>query len=97
MLTGKQRAALKREANGLSPVFQVGKGGVEKSLIEATENCLAARELVKLRVLETSPQTPREVADLLAGATKSQVVQVVGRSVVLFLKKDKESRFAQVL
>ena len=96
MLTSKQRAALRGMANRLQPVFQIGKGGVDKELITATDKCLAARELIKLRGLETSPHTAREAADMLAAATGADVVQVIGYTVVLFRRKPKESQFDEV-
>ena len=97
MLTSKQRAALRGAANGLQPVFQIGKGGIDEQVIKATADCLAARELIKLRTLETSPQSAREAAEELAGATGAEVVQVIGGTLVLFLQKKKESAFAGVL
>ncbi|MFV0413423.1 MAG: YhbY family RNA-binding protein [Oscillospiraceae bacterium] len=97
MLTSKQRAALRKEANGLTPVFQVGKDGIDQALVKATADCLAARELIKLRVLETSPNGPRDVAGQLAEATGAEVVQVIGSVLVLFLKKKKDSAFAAAL
>ncbi|MDL2219540.1 YhbY family RNA-binding protein [Ruminococcaceae bacterium OttesenSCG-928-O06] len=97
MLSSKNRAALRKAANGLSPVFQIGKGGVDAPLIQATADCLAKRELVKLKLLETSPVPAREAAEELAAATGAEVVQVIGRVVVLFLQKKKESAFAEVL
>ncbi|MDL2324659.1 YhbY family RNA-binding protein [Ruminococcaceae bacterium OttesenSCG-928-A16] len=97
MLTSKQRAALRKAANGLSPVFQIGKEGVEQSLITATQSCLAKRELIKLRTLETSPETAREAANALAEATGAEVVQVIGGTMVLYLQKKKESAYADLL
>ena len=52
MLTSKQRAALRAAANTLDPVFQVGKGEIDEMLIKSTADCLAARELIKMKVLE---------------------------------------------
>ncbi len=95
-MTSKQRAELRRAANPLQPVFQVGKDGIDEAVVKATADCLAARELVKLRVLETSPHTPREAADQLAQATGAEPVQVIGRVVVLFRRKKKESKFDDV-
>ena len=92
MLTSKQRAALRGAANPLEPVFQIGKGE-----IDAVADCLAARELIKLKVLETSEYTAREAADILAQATGADCVQVIGRKFVLFLKKKKDSAFDAVL
>ena len=97
MLTSKQRAALRKAANGLDPVFQVGKGEIDETLIQATADCLAARELIKMKVLETSMYSAREAADALAEATGADVVQVIGSKFVLFLKKKKESRFDDLL
>lgn len=97
MLTSKQRAALRKAANGLDPVFQVGKGEIDETLVKSTADCLAARELIKMKVLDTSPYNAKEAAALLAGATGAEVVQVIGSKFVLFLKKKKESAFAELL
>lgn len=97
MLTSKQRAALRKAANGLDPVFQVGKGEIDETLVKSTADCLAARELIKMKVLETSVYSAREAAELLAEKTGAEVVQVIGSRFVLFLKKKKESRFDDVL
>ena len=97
MLTSKQRAALRKAANGLDPEFQVGKGEIDETLIKSTADCLAARELIKMKVLETSLYSAREAAELLAEQTGAEVVQVIGSKFVLFLKKKKESRFEDLL
>ena len=97
MLTSKQRAALRKAANGLDPVFQVGKGEIDETLIKSTADCLAARELIKMKVLETSVYSAREAAELLAAETGAEVVQVIGSKFVLFLKKKKERRFDDLL
>ena len=97
MLTSKQRALLRREANGLTPVFQLGKGEIDDTLVRATNDCLAARELIKLKVLETSPYSAKEAAALLAEKTHSDSVQVIGSKFVLFRQKEKESSFAELL
>ena len=97
MLTSKQRAALRKAANGLDPVFQVGKGEIAAPLIKSTADCLAARAHLKMKVLETSLYSAREAAELLAEQTGAEVVQVIGSKFVLFLKKKKESRFEDLL
>lgn len=96
-ITSKQRSALRAQANGLEAVFQIGKGGVEPQLVQSLKNCLAKRELVKLRLLETSPIAAKDAAEKLAQECGAQVVQVIGRVVVLFCQKPKESAFNQVL
>ena len=97
MLTSKQRAALRAAANTLDPVFQVGKGEIDEMLIKSTADCLAARELIKMKVLETSMYNAKEAAAILAEATGADVVQVIGSKFVLFLKKKKESKFEDIL
>jgi len=97
MLTSKQRAALRGAANTLDPVFLIGKEEIGPAMTAAVSDCLAARELIKLKVLETSAYAPREAAELLAEATGADCVQVIGRKFVLFRQKPKESAFAALL
>lgn len=84
MITTKERAALRRLANGLTPLFQIGKSGVTESVIATVDEALTARELIKLRVLETSPHTAREASDAICAAIGADGVQVVGRVLVLY-------------
>lgn len=97
MLTSKQRAFLRKEANGLDPVFQVGKGEIDEALIKSTADCLAARELIKMKVLESSIYSAKEAAQMLAQATGSDSVQVIGSKFVLYKQKDKDGKFADQL
>lgn len=84
-MTGKERAFYRAQANGLEPLFQVGKGGMSDALIKQTDDALRARELIKVKVLlESSPITPRETADELAKATGADVIQVIGGVIVLY-------------
>ena len=85
MLSSKQRAQLRAEANGLDPIFLIVKEGVTESVIAQVEDTFNTRELFKIKVhLETSPETPKEIAQRIAEATKCDVVQVVGGTIVLF-------------
>lgn len=90
MLTSKQRAKLKSLAAATETILQVGKGGVGGQLIKQVDDALTARELIKLRLLDTAPETPDETAQALADATGSQVVQVIGRRVVLYRRNPKK-------
>lgn len=84
-MTSKRRAELRGQANRLEPLFQVGKGGISDALISQTNDALRAHELIKLKVLlESAPETPREIAEKLAAATGSQVVQVIGGSMIFY-------------
>ena len=72
-------------ANRLDPLFQVGKSGVTPAVIAQTEEVFNTHELIKLKVLlESAPETPREIAEKLAAGTGSQVVQVIGGSIILY-------------
>lgn len=96
-LTSKQRARLRGLANGIDTIVHVGKDGLGDALIRQTEEALEARELVKGRVLENAPLTPREAAEALAGRTRSEVVQVIGTKFVLYREthsKPKDQRIA---
>lgn len=90
MLTSKQRARLKSIAASTETILQIGKGGVGEQLVKQVDDALTARELVKLRALETAPEEPGELAQALAEATGSQVVQVIGRRLVLYRKNRKK-------
>lgn len=84
-MTGKQRAAFRAQANGLEPLFQIGKGGVSDAFIKQTDDALTARELIKIKVLlESSPVTPREVANEVSKKTGAEVIQVIGGVIVLY-------------
>ena len=59
MLTSKQRAILRGKANTMDPVFIVGKGEIDETMIQGVKDCLDARELIKLKVLENSMYNAR--------------------------------------
>lgn len=84
MLNSRQRAQLRGLANSLDTIFQIGKGGVTENTVKQVDDALEARELIKLRVLETSPVSAREAADVIAEKTHSDVVQVIGTRFVLY-------------
>ncbi len=91
-MTSKQRAYLRGLANKLEPIVHAGKGGISDAMIKQADDALAARELIKGKVLESAPATAREVAEDIAAAVNAEVVQVVGRTFVLFRQKEKESQ-----
>ena len=89
-MTSKQRAYLKSLAVNLDTIFQIGKGGVTEELCNQLLNALNAREIIKIKVLETSPLTARETAEEIAQTTGAEVVQVIGTKIVLFRVSDIE-------
>lgn len=90
MLDSKQRAYLKGLASTYSTILQIGKGGISDNVIRQVDDSLRVRELIKIRVLSNSEYTPREVGKIIADATGSEVVQVIGTKVVLFRRNPKE-------
>lgn len=89
-MTSKQRAYLKSLASSLTPVLQVGKASLTPEMTEAIDEVLEKRELIKISVLKNCFGEPREVAETMAERTNSEVVQVIGKKIVLYrpAKKD---------
>lgn len=91
-MTSKQRAQLKSIAADTDAILQVGKGGVGETLIRQVADALKARELIKMTVLETTPASAGQVAQELAAKTGAEVVQVIGRKIVLFKRNPQEPK-----
>lgn len=89
MLTSKERAELRSQANGLETTLMVGKDGVTQAVIEEAEKLLTARELVKGKVLETALMSPREVSDALCQATGAEGISCVGSKFVIWRFSEK--------
>ena len=90
-LTSKQRAQLRGLANSIDTILHVGKDGIGDNLVKQADDALEARELITGKVLETSLLSSREAAEALASATRRQVVQVIGKKIVLY-KEGKENK-----
>ena len=89
MLTSKQRAELRSQANNLDTTLIVGKEGVTDAVIAEAENLLTARELVKGKVLESAFMSPREVSDAICEATGADGVSVIGTKFVIYRFSEK--------
>lgn len=90
MLTSKQRAHLRSIAQSYDTIFQIGKFGLSDQTVQTVSDALEARELIKLRTLETCAYTPREAAEALAEACGAEVVCVTGSRFVLWRRSSKE-------
>ena len=88
-MTSKQRAYLKGLAMKIDPVLQIGKSGLSPDLVTAVSECFHNRELIKIAVLKNCFDDPRELAETLAERTHAQVVQVIGKKIILY-KPDKK-------
>ena len=84
MLNSKQRASLMKMASSISPIFQIGKSSLTSEIIEAVDAALEKRELIKISVLKNCADDPKELSEMIAERTRSQVVQVIGKKIVLF-------------
>ena len=91
-MTSKQRAYLRAIANGISPIFQVGKNGVSDNLVEQLSDALEAREIIKINDLENSDYDVKELGNILAEKTSSILVQTVGNKITLFRQRKKDSK-----
>ncbi|WP_371368612.1 RNA-binding protein [Sporomusa rhizae] len=91
-LTGKQKRFLRAMGSTLDPVVQIGKSGVIDTVIESAEQVLVARELIKVRVLQNSPEEPKEAIASLARATEAELVQVIGRNGLLYKRNEEKPK-----
>ena len=90
-MTSKQRAYLKSLAMKIDPIYNIGKGSISPDLVQGGRDALEARELIKVGVLQNCMDDPKELATVLAERTRSQVVQVIGKKIVLY-KESKDNK-----
>lgn len=83
-MTTKQRAYLKGLAMNIDPVYQVGKSSLTPEITKGIDEVLEARELIKVSVLKNCIDDPREIAEVVAERTNSEVVQVIGKKIILY-------------
>ena len=95
-MTSKQRSYLQGLAMTIDPIFQLGKSSLTPENTKAIEEALNARELIKINVLQNCLDDPREIAEVLAERTNSQVVQVIGKKIVLYKEGKKEKKKIQL-
>ncbi len=89
MLNSKQRAKLRGLASKEDTIFQLGKEGITENFLKAVDTALAARELIKFKVLENAMIDRRAAAEEIAAATNSQVVTVIGTKIILYRPAEK--------
>lgn len=91
-MTSKQRAYLKSLAMTMDPIINIGKSSVTPELVASVDEAIEKRELIKLGVLKNCIDDPRVIAETIAERTKSQVVQVIGKKIVLYRKNQKKPK-----
>ncbi|MBQ9156379.1 MAG: ribosome assembly RNA-binding protein YhbY [Eubacterium sp.] len=96
-MTSKQRAYLKSLAANMEPIFQIGKASLTPEVIQSVREAIDKRELIKGSVQKNCLDDPREIAEVLAERTRSVVVQVIGRKIVLYKPAKEEDKRKIVL
>ena len=84
MITTKQRAYLRSLGSTMSPIFQIGKGGIEENFLIQVKQALEARELIKIKVLENSGLDTREASDMICKAVGCEGILAIGNKIVLY-------------
>lgn len=88
MLTGKQRAQLRKMANQIPALYQIGKDGITENIIKQFDDALEARELIKVHILDSALLETRETADSVAAQLGADTVQSIGSKFVLYRKSE---------
>ena len=84
IMTSKQRAYLKGLAMTMDPIFQIGKQAITPEFTQGISEALESRELIKITVLKNCAEDVKELGILLSERTRSELVQVIGRKIVLY-------------
>jgi RNA-binding protein len=92
MITGKQRAYLRGLAQNITPIFQIGKNGIEENFIIQVQEALEKRELIKIKVLENSGLDTREASDVLCEKVGAEGIQAIGNKMVLYKESKKNPK-----
>lgn len=96
-MTTKQRAYLKGLAMNITPAFQCGKSSITPEFITAVSEALEKRELLKISVLQNCADDPKELGIIISERTRSQLVQVIGKKIVIYKQaKDEKNRHIEL-
>ncbi len=96
-MTSKQRSYLKGLAMNIEPIFQIGKSSLTPEITNAIAEALEARELIKITILKNCADDGTSIASILSERTHSEVVQVIGRKIVLYKQAKDEAKRKIVL
>lgn len=92
MITSKQRAYLRGLANTIPALYQVGKGGIDQTLIKTLDEALEAKELIKVHVLENSGENTKELCNFIAERLNAEPVQAIGSKFVLYRESENKKQ-----
>ena len=96
-MTSKQRSYLKGLAMNIEPIFQIGKSSLTPEYTEAIAEAFNKKELIKITVLKNCMDDPHDIAQIISERTRSEVVQVIGKKIVLYRPAKDESKRKIVL
>lgn len=97
-MTSKERSILMSNAQKLTPIVHIGKAGITPDLTQSVEEAIASRELIKIEINKNCFEDYRELGNTLAERTHSQLVQIIGRKIVLYKPaKDAKDRKFNIL
>lgn len=91
-MTSKQRAYLKSIASTYEPIMQIGKSSISPEIVNSVSEALEARELIKISVLKNCADDPKDIATILSERTRSHVVQVIGKKIVLYKQNPRKEK-----
>lgn len=90
MLSSKQRSYLRSLVNSIQPVIQIGKSGIDDSVLKQVEDAVNVREIVKINVLENSPLSSKEACNIICDKLQAEPVQVIGRKFTIYKRNNKK-------
>ena len=91
-MNSKQRAYLSSLASTIDPIFQIGKASLTPEIIEALDAAIEKRELIKVSVLKNCIDDPKEIANVIAERTRSNVVKVIGKKMIFYREAKKNPK-----
>lgn len=91
-MTGKQRSFLKKKAHHLQPIFHIGKGGISENQIQAIDEALEKRELIKIKILQNTELEAAAAADYIGAQIGAEFVQAIGRIFTLYRPAKEDSK-----
>ncbi|HCM89901.1 MULTISPECIES: ribosome assembly RNA-binding protein YhbY [Vagococcus] len=89
-LRGKQKRFLRSEAHHMNPLVQIGKNGISETLLDQVDDLLERRELIKVNLLQNTDEEAKDVADVFEETLHCEVVQIIGRILVVYRESSKE-------
>ena len=95
-LTNAQKKFLRKLGHGLSPVVYIGKEGLSETVVAAIDEALDFHELIKIKIVNTDKISKHEAADQVPEVTRSQLVQLIGKTLLIYRRNNKKKKHEQI-